>query len=192
MKQERMKLYQIRDRALASTRAVFSVQQLANLISKPKSVAKVYLGRLVKEGLATKIIRGRISFSDDDFIIATQLYEPSYVSFTSALHFHELINQVPNKVECATTRNSRKYKSLGISYRKLPPALFFGYSRIMKGESYVMMADKEKVVLDMVHLNLMPKVFYEELKGKLDRNALRAHLARFGGRGKKKLERFFR
>jgi predicted transcriptional regulator of viral defense system len=187
-----MKLYQIRDRAIKSTRAIFSVQQLANLIAKPKAVAKVYLGRLAKEGLATKIIRGRISFSDDDFVIATQLYEPSYVSFTSALHFHELINQVPNKVECVTTRNSRKYKRLGISYRKLPTSLFFGYSQIRKGDSYVMMADKEKAVLDMAYLNLMPKSFYEELKGELDKGALRAHLARFNGWRKKKLERFFR
>lgn len=184
-------LYQIRDKALKSGRAVFSVQQLANLIGKSKAVAKVYLNRLAKAGLAKKVLQGKISFSDDDFVVATQLYEPSYVSFSSALYFHGLLSQVPAKVECATTRNGRSYPALGVYYHRLPPALFFGFVSIRKGESYVMIADREKAVLDMAYLNMLPGPLYLEIKGKLDGKKLAEYAKSFNGRGKKKLRRIF-
>ena len=40
-------LFKVRDAAWASGRSVFSVQQLAHLIGKPKPVAAVYASRLV-------------------------------------------------------------------------------------------------------------------------------------------------
>ncbi len=99
-----MNIYQIRELALKSGRAVYTAQQLANLINKPKSIATVYLQRLVRKGLAKKILRGRITFSEDDAVIAAQLIEPSYISFYSALAFHNLVKQVPRNTECATTK----------------------------------------------------------------------------------------
>ena len=186
-----MHLYQIRGNAAKSGRAVFSVQQLANLIGKPKAVAKVYLSRLAKTGLARKVLQGKISFSEDDFIIATQLYEPSYISFSSALSFYGLISQVPARVECATTKNSRSYPELGVYYHRLPPSLFFGFAPQKKGESYVMMADKEKAVLDMAYFNMLPKPFYREIAWELDREKLAEYAKRFNGRGGKKLRRIF-
>ena len=191
MEQKRTNLYKIRDSARKSGRAVFSVQQLANLIGKSKAVATVYLNRMANAGLGKKVLQGKISFSDDDFIIASQLYEPSYISFSSALSFYGLISQVPAKVECAATRGGRSYPKLGIYYHRLPPSLFFGFAPQKKGESYVMMADKEKAVLDMAYLNLLPKPLYREIAGKLDRTKLAEYAKRFNGRGEKKLRRLF-
>jgi len=187
----RTNIHQIERKALKSGRAVFSVQQLANLTGKSKAVATVYLSRLAKAGLAKKVLRGKISFSDDDFIIATQLYEPSYISFSSALSFYGLISQVPAKVECATTRNSRVYPALGVRYHRLPPSLFFGFTPRKKGESYVLMADKEKAVLDMAYFNMLPVSFYQEIVEKLDGKKLALYAKRFKGRGEKKLRRLF-
>jgi len=186
-----MNRYQIRDKALKSGRAVFSVQQLANLMGKSKAVAKVYLNRLAKAGLARKVLRGKISFSDDDFVVASQLYEPSYISFSSALSFYGLISQVPAKVECATTKNSRSYPGLGVYYHRLPPSLFFGFAPQKKGDSYIMVADKEKAVLDMAYFNMLPAPFYREIAGQLDRKKLAGYAKRFNGRGEKKLRGLF-
>ena len=188
---KRTNIYQIKNNALRSGRAVFSVQQLANLTSKSKAVATVYLSRLVKAGLAKKVLQGKISFSDDDFVIASQLYEPCYISFSSALSFYGLVSQVPKSVECATTRNSRTYSALGVRYHRLPPALYFGFTRQKKGESYVMIADKEKAVLDMAYFNMLPKPIYREIAEKLERKKLAEYAKRFSGRGEKKLKRLF-
>ncbi|MEW5955856.1 MAG: hypothetical protein AB1626_04970 [Candidatus Micrarchaeota archaeon] len=183
-------LYEIRERALKSSRAVYSAQQLANLVGKPKSVAKVYLSRLANKGLATKILRGRIAFTDDDFVIASQLLEPAYVSLHSALLFHGLVQQVPKNVECATPRKSRTYASLGLTYHKIPSSLFYGYEKHRRGQSYVFMASLEKALVDGVYLNAFPKKLVSELMEKVDSEKLESYVKRFKGTGRKKLEKW--
>ncbi|MDO8537997.1 MAG: hypothetical protein Q7S21_03880 [archaeon] len=163
-----LSLYQIRDAALESGRALFSIQQFANLIGKPKAISTVYASRLVQKGLAWRVLRGKICFEKDDFITATQLIEPSYVSLGSALLFHGIINQAQKDVECATTRNSFKFKKLGIIYHKIPPKLFFGFKKYAKGKSYAMIAEPEKALLDGLYLNIFSKKDLKELSQEID------------------------
>ena len=75
-----LSLYKIRDLALESGRSVYNSAQLSNLINMERTTASVYMSRLVDKGMAKKLIRGKISFVDDDFVIASQLVEPSYIS----------------------------------------------------------------------------------------------------------------
>lgn len=185
-----LNLYMIRDMALSSGRAVFSVQQLANLVGKQKSIAKVYANRLVKKGLAKQIVRGKISFVNDEFVIACQLIEPSYISCRSALLFHQLMQQVPSTVECASPKRSAKYEGLGITYHKIPPSLFFGYERHRKSGSYIFVADKEKALVDSVYLNCISRGDAREIAAGLDRGKLKEYAAKLDGRGKKKLKRW--
>ncbi|MFH1200454.1 MAG: hypothetical protein V1708_05280, partial [Candidatus Micrarchaeota archaeon] len=168
---------------------VYSVQQLAHLIKKPFSVAKVYSWRLARKGLAKRLLRGKISFVDDDFVVASQLVEPSYVSLSSALAFHNIVQQVPSSVECVCPRNSLKFEALGIRYHKIPASFFYGYRRHSKAGSYVFIADAEKAVLDGLYLNYFPGSFFKEVRGSLDEKKLRGFLERFKGRGRKKLEK---
>jgi len=184
-----LSLYQIRDMALESGRAVFSIQQLANLIGKPKAISTVYASRLVKKGLAWKLVRGKICFEKDEFIVATQLVEPSYVSLGSALLFHGITQQVQKNIECVTAKNTLKFKKLGIEYHKIAPRLFFGFKKHPKGKSYMMVAEPEKAVLDGMYLGIFSKKDLVELEQKLDTQKLKEYAKRFGGRGMKKLQR---
>lgn len=185
-----LNLYKIKEMALKSKMAVYSIQQLANLIGKPKSVANVYASRLVNKGMAKKLLQGKITFIDDDQIIASQLIEPAYISLSSALLFYNMITQVPTHIECVTPKNSIRYKDLGVVYHKIPSSLFFGYDRFRKGESYILIADREKALVDAVYLNLVPKTMIQELVNSLDKNKLERYIKRFRGRGRKKLERW--
>ena len=182
-------LYQIRDLALGSRRAVFSIQQLANLTSKPREIARVYASRLVKKGLAIRLVRGKISFVDDDYVVATQMVEPSYVSLSSALLFHGLTTQMPAYMECVTPRNSRRYAGLGVVYHKIQPSLMFGYEAHKKSGSYAFVADPEKALLDSAYLSAETTLL-DELLDKVDRKRLECYVLRFHGRGRKKLERW--
>ncbi len=184
-----MKLYEIREKALESGRAVFSVQQLATLINTSKDVAKTYAYRLVKQGLAKRLTWGKISFVDDSLIIATQLLEPAYISCYSALLFHNLITQIPRYVEAVTTKRSIFYPEFGIRYYKLKANLFYGYKRCKKGKSYVFVADPEKAIIDGLYLNILPTNLINELDGVLDKEKLSLYIHKFKGKGKKKLER---
>ena len=180
-----MDLYTIKDLAEKSGRAVFTVQQLSNLAGISKAVAKVYMGRLVKKGLAKKIQRGKISFSSDDFVNATQIIEPSYISLRSALLFYNLIKQVPTRVECVTTKNSMTVD--GIVYHKINPRLFYGYKKMLKGSSYFFIAEPEKAVIDSLYLNIISKQDIQDIKNKLDSEKFEKFVRQYTGKGRKKM-----
>lgn len=183
-------LYEIKEKALKSGRAVYSVPQLANLIGKSHTIAKVYAYRCIKRGLARRLVRGKISFIEDDYIIASQLVEPSYISLQSALAFHGLLQQIPANIECVTTKNSLRYKTLGLVYHKLPPALFYGYEKHKKDRSYIFVASAEKAIIDSIYLNVLGKAAVKDLLKRIDKKELIRLANLFKGRGRKKLERF--
>lgn len=180
-------LYRVRDLALTSGRLVFDVQQLANLIGKPKPVASVYSSRLVERGLASRLMRGKIAFTDNDLIIASQLYEPSYISLDSALLYHHIREQIPKNVQCVYPGNSIKLDEIGIVYHKIPNRLFFGYRRHSSDGSYVMVADAEKALLDGYYLGTFSLDQVAEYSTDLDFRTYRQLLSRFSGKGSKRL-----
>jgi len=144
-------IYALRDKALQSGRLVFGLQQLANLDLLPLGYARVYASRLIKKGFARRIIEGVVSLTDDPLIIATQLLEPSYISFTTALYVRGLIQQAPALVECVTTKKSFKLHEPRIEYHRIVPQLYFGYERIERFGSYIWVATPEKAILDVVY-----------------------------------------
>ncbi|MCX6803876.1 MAG: hypothetical protein NTY48_04885 [Candidatus Diapherotrites archaeon] len=192
MAKKELSLYEIRDRAIDSRRAVFSSQQLANFIQKSKSIASVYLNRLAKKKLAVQLIKGKISFDDDEFVIASQLMEPAYISFTTALYLQKKMLQVPAVIECATPKRSIYYKKLGIIYRKIPKELFYGFKKERKSTSYIMLADAEKALIDSIILNKIPQSFVDELLPEMDKNKIIEYADKYSGRGKSKLKRWLK
>ncbi len=162
-----MNLYEIKEKLISSGRAVFNMAQLSNLLGIPRAHAKVYASRMIARGWAWRPMRGVISLTDDEFIIATQMIEPSYISMHAALYLLELVDQVPSHIECVTTRYS--IRVLGIRYRKVRPDLFFGYERVERAGSYIFIALPEKALLDMVYFGYAPS---EQVLSKIDPSVL--------------------
>jgi len=180
-------LYGIRDAALRSGRAVFSTVELANLVSKRSVVASVYSNRLVRKGLAKKLVSGKISFDVDDFVVASQLLEPCYITGLSALNFLGLVKQVSARIECVSTKRSIRYDKLGIVYHRIPSALFFGFKKQRRSLSYVFVAEPEKAIIDGIYLNVLSEGLIEDLSSVLDKSKLLDYASRFHGRGSKKI-----
>lgn len=180
-------LYGIRELALSSGRAVYNTSQLAHLINKERKVAAVYLSRLVDKKLAIRLIRGKISFVEDDFVIASQLVEPSYISLGSALLFHNVIQQVPRYVQSVTPVNSMTYPELGLEYHKINPGLMFGFERHKVSGSYCFVATREKALLDGYYLNLFTLDDVLEMGRKSEYRKLKPLFLKFNGKGRKRL-----
>ncbi len=181
-----MNLYQLRDLALQRKRAVYSTQQLAHLLGKPAPIARVYAARLVKNKMAQRVMNGKISFSTDEKVIATQMIEPAYISLHFALLFHQIIQQVPQNVACLTPKASRKFVRLGILYHKVPPSLMFGFQTHASGNAYYWMADPEKALLDALYLNQFSKTWAKEILPQLNRKKFNIYFKRFPPRFQKK------
>jgi predicted transcriptional regulator of viral defense system len=102
------------------------------------------------------------------FLVANSIYEPSYISLESALSFYQIIPEgvftitsvTPLKTNIFNTQFSR------FSYRSIKKNLFFGYQLINYKNHRFKIADKEKSILDFLHLN--PKVndiaIFEDLR----------------------------
>lgn len=170
-------IYEFRDRLVEGPRRVFSYPQLAVLLGVDRTFVRVYVHRMVEKGLAWKPLEGRVAFTRDPFVVATQLMEPSYISLTSALYLRGFLDQVPSLVECATTRGTRRVDDM--VYRKINLKLFFGYTREERGGSYVFLAEPEKAVLDLAYYGALYPLIAEEVIPKLDADRLREYAVRF-------------
>ena len=95
------------------------------------------------KGYVKKIINRWYCFSDlsiDEkllYLIANSIYSPSYISFETALSWHELIPEAVYTVTSATSLKTNGFNNEtgNFSYRHLKPSLFFGYYLIETNEN---------------------------------------------------------
>lgn len=136
----------------------FTTQFFADRFNLPKSKTYQTLQRLKKAGWIREVERGKYltlglqpaHVLSNPFFIATQIARPGYVSFWSALHLYGLTEQVPRTVFVATTRKKTpvEFEGYTFQYVRLKPTKFFGYHRERFGELPVLVAEKEKALID--------------------------------------------
>lgn len=125
-----------------------------------------------------KIEKGKYTLQEDSLIYATQIVNPSYLSFLSALNFYEYTTQIPLKHTVATTKQKKETKE--IKFIKINKKYFFGYTKIKYGAFEIFIAEKEKLLLDCliyqkyVSINELNNL----LKDKLDKDKIISHLNR--------------
>lgn len=113
----------------------------------------VLIRRLVQTGILIKLERNKYLVDrggTHEFLIANFLYEPSYVSFESALNFHGVLPQIPYEVTSATIKKPVEKMIGGKAYRynRIKKSLFWGYD---KTDGFLL-ACAEKALLDLVYL----------------------------------------
>ena len=76
---------------------------------------------------------------------------PAYVSFTSALNAHGLIDQAPREISVASLESAKRVKTALGTYaiHRLPPALFGGWDE----RDGVKLARPEKALFDMAYVS---------------------------------------
>ena len=92
------------------------------------------------------IEKGKYTLHEDPLIYATQIINPSYLSFLSALNFYGYTTQIPLKATVAITKQKKELKQ--IKFIKVNKRNFFGYKKIRYGDFEIFIAEKEKLLLD--------------------------------------------
>lgn len=90
------------------------------------------------------------------FEVAQYLYPPSYISFESALSYHQLIPEQVYTVTSASTKRSKEFKTpLGVfSYSRLPAENFYTEVELININNYrFFMAKPWKALCDYVYCN---------------------------------------
>jgi len=146
---------------LLGEKGCFDLASAAQLSGLPVKKWVVQAHRWRKAGKLISLRRGMYAFSEkyrrvkiNPSQLANQIYTPSYLSTHWALGFYGLI---PEKVVTYTSITSRVPKTFSnefgtFSYRHIKPGAFFGYHRMSMDGTTVLLAEPEKALLDLWHL----------------------------------------
>jgi len=89
-------------------------------------------------------------YTEHEFLIASELVNPYYIGFWSALNFHGLTEQVPFTVFVATTKRRSPVGIHNIKYRfvTLVKQRFFGFKEYSIAGKLARISDPEKTIVD--------------------------------------------
>ena len=130
---------------------------IATVISdSPRRYSTV--NRALKKGILVRLRRGTYLIgkpytkaSPSNFQIAHSIYGPGYISFESALFFHQWIPEAVYTTTCATTKRANEFKTpLGVfQYVHVPERLcYVGVERVGVDEDAFFMASPWKALAD--------------------------------------------
>jgi len=149
----------------------FNIDTFANIIDKDKTYAKMHLNRLKNRCIVKQIQRNVYTVQEDPLIIASRIIWPSYISLWAAFRYHNLTEQIPNKISVMTTRSKSREKiqimNTTIIFEKIRPSWFFGFSKIKIQDFEVFMAEPEKALIDAI---LLKKISTAEIYSLLQNN----------------------
>lgn len=167
----RLNLSLVQNTLLKGNISIFTISEFRKIFKVKPSAARSFLVRHSKKKSPTlsKIKSGVYIFTlnpPTKFEIANKLYHPSYISFESALSHYNIIPETVYTVTSATTRKTRVFEVQNslFTYTKIKKKLFFGYVPLkIKGKT-LLMAEKEKALLDyLYYLSLRKEPFSERL-----------------------------
>lgn len=135
-------------------RKLFTTGDLKKLlkIEKANTLYKTIEG-LIKEKILIYLSKGKYLYRaarPHDFEIANFLYSPSYISFESALNFHNILIQTPYSITSATPLRNKviAVDKKEYVYTHVDPKIYFGYER----ENTFLVATPEKALVDLMYL----------------------------------------
>lgn len=141
--------------------AIISEQELASLWGGSAASSYARNKRAVQNGDLIRIKRGLYIINKElvrklpnSFELAQWIYAPSYISFESALSYHNLIPEAVYTITSATIKRSKIFitPSRHFSYLNLPtPNFFFGVAYISEENVHYLMATPWKALFDFIY-----------------------------------------
>ena len=147
-----------------------------------------FVSNLVDTNQLKRIKRGLYVVSSEitgkpinTMLIANNLYGPSYVSFSTALHYHGMIDDMPQNIWSATVKRTKHYSTpLGVFEYLYMPQVYYsiGIMQIRAEDYCFLIATPEKALCDIIintpRLNLRSKkdaltYLEEDLRFDMDR-----------------------
>ena len=168
--------------------AIINKATLKKMLNCSDSYAYTLLNRLLRRGEIKKIIKTRYTTLDDIYLIATNLFTPSYLSFWTASYFKGYTEQVLSSVQVAVTKSKKSisFENYIIEPIKLNKKMFFGYKKIRHGNNSLFLAEDEKLLIDSIYKEKPMGNFDEMIKivkaAKIDKNRLIEYLKRINNK----------
>ena len=122
---------------------VFRVEDICRILNIKKGDAYNIIKSLKRKKAIKKAGKSYYSYVDtNEYVIATSINYPSYISFWTALNYYGFTDNNPKSIFVATTKQSKETNNF--KYVTLSKKRFYGY--LMIGE--LVIAEKEKAIID--------------------------------------------
>jgi len=145
----------------SSGKRVFTVSEAAELLNVSNEIASKIIHNLTKKRKLQRIEKAKYllippeawkvgEYTEEGIIVASQLIEPYYLSYWTALSFHGWTEQPSRTIFVATPKVKKPVELQGITIRfvKLAEKRFFGFEERWVGNQKVTVADSEKTIID--------------------------------------------
>lgn len=135
---------------------IFSPRDLRLLLDASRPAVHRLLWRYVKKGIVVKLRRGWYALAANlptTYSVANKLYQPSYISFDTALSYYSIIPEIIYSVTSATTMITREFNAAGVAYtyHRIKKRAYTGYKPIKYQDTVVLMAEPEKALADYLY-----------------------------------------
>lgn len=149
--------------------AIFSIEDFSRFFKLSPHKASVFVSRNAKpeRGNFIRLKNGLYILKNSQpspLEIANIIYRPSYISLDIALSYYNMIPEAVYSITSITARLSKRYKILNqaYEYHKIIKGLYFGYKTIKVRDKYIVMATREKALLDYLYFVAMGKKKYND------------------------------
>ena len=121
-----------------------------------KRVSQYHLEEYTKKGVFLRLKKGvyaNLSNNPPPFLMANKIYQPSYISFESALSYYGLIPETVYSVTSATVKATREFSSQNYHFvfHRIKKEAFAGYTPIEMGGETILIAQPEKALADFLY-----------------------------------------
>ena len=142
-------------------RRVFSISDASELMGVSNIHVSRLVHRLVQKKKLQRIEKAKYllippeawkegEYTEEGIIVASQLIAPYYLSYWTALSFYGWTEQPSRTIFVATPKIKKPVELQGMNIRfvKLNPNRFFGFEEHWVGNQKVVVAEKEKTIID--------------------------------------------
>jgi predicted transcriptional regulator of viral defense system len=156
---------------------IFSPLDFQRMFGVSYYAAKNFINRHTSSGLFTKIKNKLYVLTDarpPKFVLANKIYEPSYISFETALSYYHIIPETIYTIFSATTKATREFEALDVLYvyHRIKKKLFFAYTSDKINGTNFLIAEPEKALVDFLYFvdlkkkNLIERIDLTKFKKK--------------------------
>lgn len=146
--------------------SIFTPNDLVMVFGASPVAAGFFVCRNAQKGLLVRLKKsqkGSLYCLAQDmpgrYSIANRVYEPSYISFDSALSFHSIIPETVYAITSATTKPTREFTISGSQfvYHRIKKSVYTGYRPVKHMDDTVLIASPEKAVADYLYFVTLKK-----------------------------------
>ena len=153
---------------------IFTSHDVARIFNISTVAVSFFLFRNTRKGLLIRLKKsqkGSLYCLADElpnrYLIANRIYEPSYISFDTALSYHNIIPESVYTIYSATPKSTREFfiTDVRFMYHRIKKSVYVGYEPIQYQHTTILMASAEKALADYLYFVVIKKrtLQYERL-----------------------------